>query len=289
MRRPTPPAIAGIALAVCLLAGCAQPPVAPPLPPRAAAAIDANQRAGSYFRRGDFELAAQQYREALRLAQSIEDADTIAANAINLSVAYQRLGRHDDARAVLAASIDGSALSFSQSRLAQAALRRAVLDFEQKRGASAAEWLARAESQCTQGCAIAAAIHNLRGQLELGAGRFDAAAANAQLALAAARAGADPIETANALRLAGHAAIAGGNGGGAITSLNEALAIDHGLAQPHKILLDLTALGRAYALAGDTSAARGYFERALAVANAERDTTAASELRQLAAALPAGR
>jgi Tfp pilus assembly protein PilF len=276
----------GILIALCFVAGCAQQRVAQP-PAIAAAAVEANRRADAQVRRGDLESAVQQYREALRLAQSIEDADAIAANAINLSIVYQRLGRSDEARGVLAPLADQSPLAFSAQRLAQADVRRAVLDIEQKRGDSAATWLVQAERHCQAGCQLAAVIQNLRGQLALDAGRFDAAGASAQLALAAARAANDRLETANALRLAGNAAMGAGDNARAMASFNEALAIDHELAQPRKILLDLTGLGHAARRAGDLPAARSAFDRALAVAVAERDTHAAAELRALVSALEA--
>jgi len=275
------------AAALALSAGCAQQPVAPPPPARAAAAIEANQRAEALVRRGDFENAALQYREALRLAQSIEDADAIAANAINLSIVLQRLDRMDEARSAIVAAIDGSSLAFAPLRIAQAALRHAVLDVEQKRNDTAAIWLARAESNCATGCPIAAAIANLRGRIDLDAARHESAAQHAQNALALARAGGDRIESANALRLLGNAALGRSDATAAVVALGEALAIDRELAQPRKILLDLTALGRAYQHAGDRSNARSHYERALVVATAERDSVSIAELRQLIGAFAA--
>ncbi|HEX9184348.1 MAG TPA: hypothetical protein VF876_13930, partial [Burkholderiales bacterium] len=101
----------------------------------------------------------------------------------------------------------------------------------------------------------------------------------------AARAASDAAEAANALRLRGMAAIAAGDGAGATAPLAEALAIDQGLGAPRKIALDLMGLGRASALRGEREAARGYYARALAVSEADRDAALASEARALAAAL----
>ena len=268
-----------------LVAACAQPP-APPIPAREAAAIAANRRAETYFRRGDFENAAQYYREALRIAQSIEDADGIAANAINLSIAYQRLAQPAAARASLAQVLDQSKLSFAPARLAQAALRRAVLDLDERRHADAAAWIDNAASYCgEQGCALASAINNVKGQLALEAGNSAAAAASAQAALATSRAAGDRAETANALRLLGNAAIGAADAGAALAPLREALAIDRELALPRKIYLDLISLGRASALAGERGAARAYYERALAVSEADHDAPGAAAARALLGAL----
>jgi tetratricopeptide (TPR) repeat protein len=268
-----------------LLAACAQQP-GKPLAARQAEAIEANRRAELRFRSGDFDGAVQQYQLALRMAQSIEYVDGIAANAINLSIAYQRLGKHAEARASLAPVLDHSRLNFPPSRLAQAALRRAVLDFDERRYAGAAEWLEKATTWCgQQGCALSAAINNVRGLLALEAGRTDAAAASARAALDASRGSGDRVEAANAMRLLGNVAIRAGDAAAALAPLTEALAIDRELALPRKIYLDLVGLGRASALGGERAAARTYYERALAVSEADRDARGAAEVRDLIRAL----
>ena len=268
-----------------LLAACVQQP-GKPLPARQAEAIEANRRAEARFRSGDFDGAVQQYQLALRMAQSVENVDGIAANAINLSIAYQRLGKHSEARASLAPVLDDARLSFPQARLAQAALRRAVLDMDELRHADAAEWLEKAAAWCgQQGCALSAAINNVSGLLALERGRTDAAAASARAALDASRGSGDRVEAANAMRLLGNVAIRAGDAGAALAALTEALAIDRELALPRKIYLDLAGLGRASALGGERAAALAYYERALAVGVADRDAPGADEMRDLIRAL----
>jgi len=269
--------VAGLAL----VAACAQQP-GKPLPAREAEAIEANRKAELRFRNGDFDGAVQQYQEALRIAQSVEDVDGIAANAINLSIAYQRLGKHAEARASLKPVLDQSGLSFPPARLAQAALRRAVLDFDERRYANAAEWLEKAATWCgQQGCMLSGAINNVRGLLALEQGRADAAAASARAAFEASRGSGDRVEAANAMRLLGNVAIRAGDAAAALAALSEALAIDRELALPRKIYLDLVSLGRASALGGERAAARAYYERALAVSEADRDAQDAAEVRDL--------
>ena len=274
--------VAGLAL----LAACVQRPTGIPLASRQAEAIDANRKAELRLRSGDLDGAAQQYREALRIAQSIEDVDGIAANAINLSIVYQRLGKHAEARASLAPVLERSRLSFPPARLAQAALRRAVLDFDERRYADAAEWLEKAATWCgAQGCTLSSAINNVRGLLALEEGRTDAAAASAKAALDASRASGNRAEAANAMRLLGNVAIRAGDAAAALAPLTEALAIDRDLALPRKIYLDLVGLGRASTLGGERIAARTYYERALAVSEADRDAQGAAEVRDLIRAL----
>ena len=271
-----------LTVACGFLAACAvQPPASPPSAGEAAV-IEANRRADAYFRGGNLESAARYYREAIRLAQSVEDADGIAANAISLSIVYQRLGKHADARASLAPVLEQNRLNFSPDRLAQAALRRSVLDLDERRLAGADEWIDRAASHCAQrGCALAGAIHNVKGQLALEAGRLDAAAASARAALSASRSSGERAEAGNALRLLGVTAIRAGDAAAASGFLGEALAIDRELGVPRKIYLDLIGLGRASALRGDRGAARSFYERALVVSEADRDSKGAAEARSL--------
>ena len=274
-----------VALACILLAACAQAPAPPaPVPSTAVqptAAMEANRRGEVSLRRGELDSAALNYREALRLSLAVEDANGIAANAVNLSIVYQRQGRYEDARAALAPLLERATLAHAPPHRAQAALRRAVLDLEERRAAGAAEWAERAAAWCGEPCALAAAIQNVKGQLALEAGRLEEATAAARSALAASRAAGEPAEIANAQRLLGMAALAAGDGAAARDALGEALAIDRELGISRRIALDLIGLGRASVLRGELDAALIYYERALAVSTADRDAAGASAARSL--------
>jgi tetratricopeptide (TPR) repeat protein len=267
-------------LVVALLAGCSQPPKATTAA-RQEAAIEANRKGEAYVRHGELENAARSYREALRLSQSLEDAEGIAANAINLSIVRQRQGRFADARASLAAVLEQPNLRFSQLRLAEVSLRHALLDLDQNRFAGANEWVDQAGKHCAGRCALSGAIHNVRAQLALQAGRIEEAAAAARSAQDASRAAGDRPELANALRLLGISALQRGDAAAARTHLEQALAIDRDLGAPRKIALDLLALGRAAALGGDRDAARAYYTRAMAVSEADRDNAGVAEARAM--------
>jgi len=272
-------------LACCLMAACAKSPTVAPPPPSTAvqptAAMEANRRAEASLRRGELDSAAHSYREALRLSLAVEDANGIAANAVNLSIVYQRQGNYTEARAALAPLLERATLAHAPAHRAQAALRRAVLDLEQGRAAEAAEWAGRAAAWCGDPCALAGAIRNVQGQLALQAGRLDEAGAAARSALAASRASAETAEIANAQRLLGMVALAAGDGATAINALNEALVIDRELGISRRIALDLIGLGRASMLRGERDAARTYFARALEVSTADRDAAGAGAARTL--------
>ena len=262
--------------------GCSAPPK-PSTAARQEAALEANRKGEAYVRHGELENAARSYREALRFSQALEDADGIAANAINLSIVRQRQGRFADARASLAAVLDQRNLKFRNARLAEVSLRQALLDLDEKNLAGADDWMAKATGHCAERCPAGAAIHNVRAQLALQAGRTDAAFLAARSAHDASRASGDQAEQANALRLLGIVGLKNGDAASARQHLEQALAIDRELGAPRKIALDLLALGQAAALGGDRESARAYYARALAVGEADRDVAVAAEARALLA------
>ncbi len=211
---------------------------------------DAEARAAALAKTGDYAGAARHYGEALRIATSLENADAIAANAINLSIVQQWLGRDAEARAALAAVLDDPRTPFSERR-------------------------------CNQGCEYAATILNVRAQVELESGHAAEAARLAQAAAERSRGNAARAETANALRTLGRARHAQGEALAALEPLRQALEIDRELGDPRKILADLSALARAADAAGDLAAARDYKERGLAVSRAINDGRGAAEMEVL--------
>jgi tetratricopeptide (TPR) repeat protein len=266
-------------IAAGLVFGCSQTPKNSAA--RHEAAIEANRKGETYVRHGELDNAARSYREALRLSQSLEDPEGIAANAINLSIVRQRQGRFNDARASLAAVLEQPNVRFSPVRLAEVSLRHALLDLDESRFTSAAQWVTQSQNHCAGRCPLLPAIDNVRAQLALQAGRVEVAAAAARSAHDASRAAGERIELANALRLLGMTSLHGGDAPAARVHLEQALAIDREVGAPRKIALDLLALGRAAALSGERAAARAYYARALAVSEADRDHAGAAEARAM--------
>jgi tetratricopeptide (TPR) repeat protein len=266
-------------LIVVLAAGCATPKP-PPEPLAKSRLAEAEARAAALARSGDYAAAAKFYGDALRMATALENADAIAANAINLSVVEQWLGQNDDARKALAAVLDDPRTPFSERRKLQAELRRAILELSVNNVGAAAVWAGQAERRCAGlSCEYAATILNVRAQVELQSAH--AADAERLAAAAAERAGSNPTEQANALRTMGRARQAQGQAAAAIEPLQRALALDRELGDPRKILADLSELSRAADAAGDTRAASDYRERSLAVSRAMSDGKSTSEMEAL--------
>lgn len=267
--------LAGVLVALC--AGCAGQP-APILPPAQERIAEAAGRGSVLARAGDNAAAALQFQEALRIARTIEDADAIAANAISLSIVYQRLGHPAAARSALAVVLEAPGARFPERRVLQAELRRAIVELAGSATEEAMAYARRASERCQRlGCDLAAAILNVQADAALEGGDAQEALRFAQAAEASARGRVDRVETANALRNAGRARARLGDPSGAIPALEQALEIDRALADPRKILADLTELERASAAKGDAQAARTYSERARAITRAARETPAGEE------------
>jgi tetratricopeptide (TPR) repeat protein len=229
----------------------------------------AETRAAGFAKSGDYQNAARQYAEAVRIATTLENADAIAGNAINLSVVEQWLGRDADARAALDAVLADPHTAFSERRRVQAELRRAIVELSSGNLGAAAIWAGQAQQRCAvTSCEYAAGILNVRAQLELDAGHAADAAQLAQSAAERSRSGGSQVETANALRTLGRARHAQGQPVAALEPLKQALEIDREIGDPRKILADLADLARAAEAAGDPAAAKDYRERGLAVSRA---------------------
>jgi tetratricopeptide (TPR) repeat protein len=239
---------------------------------------DAEGRAAALMRAGDLEGAAKQYGEAARIAATVENADAVAANAINQSVAYQWLGRDADARDALSRVLDDPRRPFPERRRLQAELRRAIVELSLQNPVAAATFAERAEKRCANTCENAATILNVQAQIALEGSRPADAEPLATRALERARSRNDRAETANALRLLGKARRVQNNPKEAIAPLEQALAIDRDLADPRKILADLTELSLANSAAGNRDAAKDYYERALTVSRALQDTRGLAEM-----------
>ncbi|MBW8906026.1 MAG: hypothetical protein JF611_10215 [Betaproteobacteria bacterium] len=279
MSRPLALWLAAALLA--LAAGCSSP-VLNRGSPAQARLTEAEARAAALARSGDYGGAARFYGEALRIATSLENADAIAANAINLSIVNQWLGRDAQARDALAAVLDAPRVNFSERRKIQTELRRAILELAGGNLGAATLWAGEAERHCAQtSCEYAATLLNVRAQIELESGR---PAEAARLALAAAersRGEAGRAEAANALRILGRSRIAAGEPSAAFEPLRSALDIDRELGDPRKILADLAELARAADAAGDADGARRYQERSVAVSRAMHEAKSGAEMEVL--------
>ena len=251
-----------------VLAACGSAPPQSDADLRRERMIELNDRARGAIGRGELRRAVVYYREALRLAESIEDFRTIGLNSVNLAAVHQALGELEPANRALERVL-GAPSRFDPAVIGEAEGRRSYLALQAGQLDVAEEWLQRSERNCQPpGCRRDTALVSLRALLTLERGGAGEARKLAARALAASRAQGNREEEANALRIDGRAAAAMGERAAATVALNQALAIDKQLALPHKIGLDLLALAEAELAGGGRESARDYANRALDVSRA---------------------
>lgn len=260
--------------AVLLLAACGSNP--PALSPQQETAIHYNQRGRAAFEQGDYSEARAAYQQALAIHQSVENADGIATELMNLSVVHRRLGDSTAAHGALDQIINPSGLSFTSAQRAEAAYRKASFYLEDGNRNDAKIWTDKALGLC-QGCATEGRLYNLLARMSL-PGNPQETLNLARRALAQNRNTGDKTEEANSLRLIADASLASGDFKTAQQFYGDALALDKDAGTAAKIALDLMGLGRGLARQGKRNEAAEYFQRAYSVAEGAGDIKTMKEV-----------
>jgi tetratricopeptide (TPR) repeat protein len=183
--------------------------------------------------------------------------------------------------------LDNPLMRFPPGRVAEAALRSAILLTEEREVDAAAKVLERSRALCAGKCPLTGKIDNVEAQLALLRGQHEEARVAAQRALSANRSRSDREEVANSLRLLAGAALAAGKPAEVDPLAREALEIDKQLALPAKIFRDLVLLGRAAKARGNAEDAAQLLGRALVVARAAQDAHGVAEVQSILAEAPA--
>lgn len=230
-------------------------------------ATEFNQRAQRAFQRGEYQVAAAFYENALQLDVAVENVDGIAINALNLAKVNQVLGKTDLARRYLDALLEDKALHYQPAHLAAAAVQKSLLLLQGNDVAGATTWADKAAAWCGQDCGLAGVIGNARASIALRANDADKALEWGERA-----AGINknvPLEYANSLRLMATARLMKNEPETALRLSDEALAIDKTLGLPEKIRQDLLLLAQAHEKSGHAELAAQYRDRAARIAATE--------------------
>jgi tetratricopeptide (TPR) repeat protein len=260
--------------ALLMLAACGHAP--PERSELRETAVRWDQRAHAAYRAGDYDGARADFQRALDIYRSLEDAEGIGTELVNLSTIHLAAGDTDSAMRVLAPMLENPGIGFAPGQQAEAAYRLAFIRERRRESKEAEQMAAQAQALCRQAnCASAGAILNLRATLAQARGERVMAADLAQQALQAARQHADRIEQANASRLLGDLRLAQGAHPEAEKHYREALELDRAAEVPKKIALDLLGIGQSLRAQGRLEQALGYFQRAHSVADSIGDRATA--------------
>jgi tetratricopeptide (TPR) repeat protein len=230
-------------------------------------ATEFNQRAQRAFQRGEYQVAAAFYENALQLDVAVENVDGIAVNALNLAKVNQVLGKTELARRYLDALLEDKALHYQPGHLAVAAVQKSLLLLRGNDVAGAVNWADKAVTYCTPDCGLSGVIGNARASIALRANDADKALEWGERASAINKN--VPLEYANSLRLMATARLMKNEQETALRLSEEALVIDKTLGLPEKIQQDLLLLAQAHEKSGHAEQAAQYRDRAARIAATE--------------------
>ena len=228
-------------------------------------ATEFNQRAQRAFQRGEYQVAATLYENALQLDIAVENENGIAINLLNLSKVSQLLGNTALAQRYLDSLLQDKALQYQSAHLAAAAVQKSLLCLQENAPADAATWVDKAATYCTTDCTLTGVIDNTRASIALHANDADKTLYWSERA-ASENKGASPLEYANSLRLTASARLLKNEPDTALHLLEEALAIDKSLGLPEKIRQDLLLSAQAHEKSGHAEQAAQFRERAARIA-----------------------
>ncbi|XZG68850.1 hypothetical protein ACTSKR_09300 [Chitinibacteraceae bacterium HSL-7] len=253
-----------LVIPVLLLTACASTPPEPP-PPALARADYENGLAADAFRRARYVPAAQHWRAAARIYQSVDRWESRGAAQLSAALALSRLGLVSQAEELIAPMPDE--VRFPVDLRVQAAWQLALLSAREDPSRSA-KWLAQSRGLCALPCALQDGLDNLGARLAL---PQDPAGAHTLADAVLARGERVSVaERAHAYRLRAEAALLLGDVVQAASDIRRALDLDRRLADSVALLDDYRLLVRIAAAVGDADGARDAEQRAAAIADARR-------------------
>lgn len=254
-------------IAAALASGCGSPPAK--INPMLENAVGYNHQGKQFSQNKDYKNALISYGKALQVDRSIENADGIALNLLNIAQTYLALNQVDAAQASLDEVLNNAAGIFQADQQVQAAMQKSLIFNSLSQPKLAGEWISRANTFCGAACAQRGLVLNIRARFALDEGQPDVAIDLANRALPLHQKEMLAHEVANSLRLIGEAHLDKQLPDKAVPFLQEALQSDKNQGLPAKISMDLLLLGMAHKNVGDQSAV--FFRRALAVSRAAGD------------------
>jgi tetratricopeptide (TPR) repeat protein len=270
------PVLAGL----LVLGGCASSPPAP-RPPAEESALRWNQRGEEAFRRREWAEALAAFERAQRAYASLDRTEEAAGELLNIATVNFQISDFDAARRAL--DQVWSAGSAVTARLrADAAYRRALVEYDAGVRSAVAAWLARSFELCPDSaCSVAGAVANLRARMALADGKLDDAAREAGRALELNRRHAQRIEQANSHRLLAEIALMRADAAQAELQFTQALALDRAAGESRKIARDLLGLARSLMAQGRREAGAEHARRARDVASSSDDEEAVQQAERI--------
>ncbi|MBF0473592.1 MAG: tetratricopeptide repeat protein [Nitrospirae bacterium] len=222
-----------------------------------------NQEGNKSFYYGDYDDALSHFNEALKLALSVENFNSIAISQINIAMVYRKMGEKTKASQCIDTIISSTNNTYSKSNIYSAELLKIMLLMDDNDYLNATSLSYKALSHCNEiKCNSSGTIYNILTRISLFNKDGQSALSNAAIALKSNMKNEEKNETANSYRLQGDAYMLNNDFIKAIESYKQALTIDKTLDITEKIFNDLMGIGNGFYNQGKHSDALQFFERA---------------------------
>lgn len=267
------------ALAVLGLCGCASKETAVPLPPATREAQDVTMHAQESFEAGDFATAQKLYLRAVQIHRSVDNAEGVARNLVNLAIVQERAAERAAAKESLSAldrfitlrrqALPGAKESAELAKiLTEAKLLRSRLLVSGGR-------LTEAEAALGEAAAGMEAHRaaNARARLRLAQGRPEEALAEAERGWVGAGRAKDDAARAEAARQAARATEKLGRYEDALVWHERALDIERFIGSPSQVADSWQGVARSARALGRHDQARAAAQRAQEVTRAARSAS----------------
>lgn len=233
------------------------------------------------FGKGDFEAASAYYHDSLRLYRSVEHAEGVATELVNLAVVFRKTGQAENAQLALDEVIGKDEYKAFPMLQSKAAFVKSLLFIDAKDYDVAFEWANKSSAMCRTDCPDEGKLLNLKARIHLLKGQYKEAETLGRKAVELNRGKNDLEETANSLRLIGEARLSLNDPDIALGFFNESLDIDKKLGLSSKISSDLISIGRVYCAKGMKKESVNYLKRAERVASASFDKDSLKTIEEL--------
>jgi len=229
-------------------------------------AIESNQRAENAYKKRNYIKALNHYMEALNISRSLENADSMGSNIVNIAYVYYRMGEREKSHTYADLIINKNPFEYSVRYLIDAMSIKALLYCDESNGKEASFWADKALNLC-QGvsCREEGRIYNIRARASLLNKDIKAATEYAKKGLEINKKIDDVAEMGNSMRIMADIELMNKNYEASRGLYKDALLIDKSLELSDKMINDLLGIAVTFEKQGRPNEALPYYRRAISI------------------------
>ncbi|HOV91220.1 MAG TPA: tetratricopeptide repeat protein [Syntrophorhabdaceae bacterium] len=228
--------------------------------------IELNQKGQDAFKKGEYIKALNYYLEALNISRSLENADSMGNNIINIAYVYYKIGEMEKAEDFVNQIINNIPFPYSHNYLIEALTIKALIYSHKNNTKDAYSWAERAIRLCeSQSCIQEGRIYNIMSRILMQDKDNKTAMDLAKKALELNRKAKDSAEIGNSMRIIADLEFVNGDYDASLKFYQDAFVIDKELELSEKMISDLLGIAHVLEKLKRTEDAISYYRRALSI------------------------